>query len=307
MGLEGGRQELEGGRQELEGGRGKVGGGTVNNRQPTPNAQVRAGYSLDRGRGLWVVGCWALALALPAVWAADTGDWEVVKSRHFLVMHTGDAPFAERAARVAETHYHAIAEDLGYSRTSGFWTWDNRVRIMIHPTAESFRAAFQAPGWAAGGASIQRHEIAGCRPDGEGFLSTILPHEMAHLVLSDFVGARQVPGWLAEGFAQWEQDGRKSSRMLLGRDPGYALRDLMSMDIRQERDTARVHLYYAQCASLVGFLIGSGGGDRFGRFCRLLRDGKPCVEALASAYPDLAATVEDLERAWRKSLKDAAR
>jgi hypothetical protein len=243
-----------------------------------------------------------LVLASAAARAADTGAWEVVKSRHFLVMHTGDAAFAERVAQAAETHYYAIADDLGYSRTSGFWTWDNRVRIMIHPTAAAFRVAFQAPAWAAGAASIQRHEIAGYRADGEVFLATVLPHELAHLILSDFIGAERVPGWLTEGLAQWEQEGRPPGGMRVP-GGGFTLPVLMAMDVRQERDTARVHLYYAQCASLVGFLIRTGGGDRFGRFCRLLRDGKPCVEALASAYPDLASSLDELERAWRKSLE----
>jgi hypothetical protein len=248
-----------------------------------------------------------LALALPIARAADTGAWEVVKSRHFLVMHQGDAAFAERVAQVAEKYYYTIAEDLGYARTSGFWTWDNRVRIMIHPTAAAFRAAFQAPAWAAGGASPQRHEIAGCRTDGDVFLATILPHEMAHLILGEFVGVERVPGWLTEGLAQWEQEGRPQSRLPHGAGQGYTLRDLMAIDIRQERDAGRVHVYYAQCASLVGFLIRTGGGDRFGRFCRLLRDGKPCVEALASAYPDLAPSLDELERAWRKSLGERVR
>lgn len=267
----------------------------------TPNNQGSVSILPALGRWALAVGCWALVLAPAAARAADTGDWEVVKSRHFLVRHQGDAVFAERAARVAESHYHAIAEDLGYSRTSGFWTWENRVRITIHPTPAQFRAAAQAPAWASGSASLQRREIAGFRTDGEVFLATILPHEMAHLVLSEFVGDERVPDWLTEGYAQWVQVGRRRERIARQAGPVYALKDLMGVDIQQERDTGRVHQYYAQCASLVGFLIGTGGGDRFGRFCRLLRDGKPCIEALASAYPDIAGSLDDLERAWRKS------
>lgn len=258
--------------------------------------------------GLLAVGCWTLTFLLPIAHAADAGGWSVVKSQHFLVTYAdNDQAFAARVAQVAESRYNAIAEDLGYSRTSGFWTWDNRVRITIHPSAAAFRAAFQAPAWAAGGASSKRREIAGCRTDGESFLSTVLPHEMAHLVLDEFVGVKRVPGWLAEGLAQWEQNGRQCRLRLRDAGPWYALRNLMGMDIRLERDTDRVDRYYVQCASLVGFLIGSGGGDRFGRFCRQLRDGKPCVEALAFAYPDLAASIDDLERAWLRSMGDGAR
>ena len=112
-----------------------------------------------------------------------------------------------------------------------------------------------------------------------------------------------LPGWLAEGFAQWIQAGRQRDRVVPDVEAAYPLAELLALDIRTERDGVRVHCYYAQCASLVGFLIASGGSDRFSRLCRMVRDGKSSVAALASAYPELAATLDDLERAWRKAAK----
>ncbi len=244
----------------------------------------------------------AIGLALTAAGseAGETGAWQVVKSQHVLVLHTGDEAFAEKVAARAETYYDTIAGDLGFTRRSGFWLWENRMRILIYPTVEAFRTASNAPDWAIGRASSRHREIAGCREDGESFLATVLPHEMAHLILAEFIGAERLPVWLAEGLAQWEQSGRPRRPTAAG--PWFTVKDLMAMDVRQEKDGARAHVYYMQCASLVGFLVSSGGGDRFGRFCRALRDGKDVPAALASTYPDMARTLDDLEKAWRASL-----
>jgi hypothetical protein len=230
--------------------------------------------------------------------AADPPAWKKVTSPHFIVMYTGDEALAKTVAERAESYYTAIATDLGYTRYKNFWLWDNRVKILIYPTAESFAEACNAPAWAAGRASVQRHEIASYRQSGEGFLSDLLPHELSHLILSDFIGESRVPLWLTEGFAQWEQGGRKppaAGRLMPRRFP---LKDLAAMDIRRDNDRDRVILFYAQSASIVGFLINTYGGEAFGTFCRALRDGKDLAAALAAAYPDDVPSLEALEKKW---------
>jgi len=230
--------------------------------------------------------------------AADTPSWKKVSSPHFIVMYTGEEALAKTVAERAESYYAAIATDLGYTRYKNFWLWDNRAKILIYPTPESFSEACNAPAWAAGRANAQRHEIASYRQSGEGFLSDLLPHELSHLILSDFIGETRVPLWLTEGFAQWEQGGRKppSAGRLMPRH--FPLRDLTAMDIRRDNDRDRVLIFYAQSASVVGFLINSYGGDAFGSFCRALRDGKDLSAALAAAYPNDAPSLDVLERKW---------
>ena len=242
------------------------------------------------------------AVALAAVTPADGADsWETVKSQHFLVMHMADEAFATKVADAAENYYQTIAEDLGYARKAGFWLWENRVHILIYPTVDAFRVANNAPGWAAGKANPKLHEIDGCRTSGDGFVANVLPHEMAHLILAEFVGVERLPQWVNEGFAVWEQNGRKSAPPPGGaKTPWFTLEQLSAMDVRQETDPNRVQLYYTQAASLVGFLITTYGGERFGNFCRELRDGKPLNEAVGFAYSDFAAAPGGFERAWRK-------
>ena len=246
--------------------------------------------------------CLLLAGALPpVVQAAEDVAWNKLSSTHFIVLYSGgESELYRTVAERAEACYQTIAADLGYTRYQKFWLWDNRVKILIYPTAAAFTAACQAPAWAIGRASVERHEIAGFRQGRDAFLDSLLPHELSHLILGDFIGREHIPLWLNEGFAQWEQSrGRPAKESLPPLT--FRLKDLMTLDIRQEADRARVSLFYAQSASLVGFLIRTRGGEAFGAFCRGLRDGKPCEAALTAAYPGDITSLENLEEKWLKS------
>lgn len=243
-------------------------------------------------------------LATPCL-ALDPPAWMEIKSQHFRVLHTGDQAFAEKASRHAEQFYQTITTDLGFTRFKGFWLWENRARIIIYPTAKDFRTQSNAPAWAIGRASASRHEIAGSRDDEEHFLKSVLPHEMAHLILAEFIGPERLPHWLAEGVAQWEQTGRGQALLMAHEPECIPLETLLTMDIRKENRSEYVKLYYAECASLVSFLITQHGSDKFGRFCRALRDGKSTTEALASIYPDIATSLKTLESAWLNAQKNA--
>jgi hypothetical protein len=234
-----------------------------------------------------------------SVLGASLPEWQVLKSSHFLVMHRADEEFAKRVLDKAESSYTVISSDLGFTRYQNFWVWDNRVKILIYPTAAEFVAACKAPVWALGQASYARHEIACYQQSGPGFLNSLLPHELSHLILADYVGVDRVPLWLAEGFAQWEQEGRSSSG---GRPEKWIrLADLLEMDIRRNASPQQVALFYAQSASVVGFMISSYGGAAFGKFCKALRDGKTVEAALVVAYAGDIPTVERLEEKWAES------
>lgn len=256
---------------------------------PTQNVFIR--------HRAWLLITGIAILTTPSL-ALDTPVWLEIKSQHFLVLHTGDQAFAEKVSLQAEHFYQSITTTLGFTRFKGFWLWGNRARIIIYPSAKDFRMESNAPAWAIGRASASRHEIAGSRDDEEHFLKSVLPHEMTHLILAEFIGAERLPHWLAEGVAQWEQTGRKQA-LLISREPEFIpLETLLTIDIRKENRPEYAKLYYAECASLVSFLITQHGSDNFGRFCRALRDGKSAVEALSSIYPGIASSLTTLESTW---------
>jgi hypothetical protein len=261
-------------------------------------------------------------------------DWQELKGEHFVVYFTQDKVFASQVLRKAERDYGRIASDLGYARYSNFWTWANRVRIYIYPDHASYLEGSGQPEWSEGMADYKNKEILGYSGS-EDFLISILPHEMAHLIFRDFVGFKgEVPLWLDEGVAQWEEEISRDrikgiARENLRRGTLLSLKDMMNLDIRLIKDIDKIHvrstsiddqpgfliidgkslvnLYYLQSAALVGFLIERYGADSFTDFCRQLRDGKGLEVALRSVYPVHLRSIDELEEKWRKYVGEESR
>ena len=260
-------------------------------------------------------------------------DWKEIKGDHFILYFTEDKDFdkAKDILDKAEVYYRRIATELGYPRYSEFWTWDNRVKIYIYPTRELYLKATEQPSWSYGMADYRKKIIASYTGSQE-FIDSILPHEMAHLIFRDFVGFRgEVPLWLDEGVAQWEEELKRQPikgivRDLYLGDQLLSLSDLMSLDIRHIDADKKVYMrqirgrdgqkgvlilngenlvktYYIQSVSVVGFLIEKYGSISFAAFCRQLRDGKSLEEALRFAYPTIHGT-DELEDRWKEYLKE---
>jgi len=236
--------------------------------------------------------------------AALAEDWRELKGEHFLIYYIQDRGFAKKVLSRAEKYYDKIASDLGYSRYDNFWSWENRVKIYIYGSQEDFLSASGIElEWPMGMADYKKKEIRSFRWS-EGFLDSLLPHEMTHLIFRDFVGfTGEIPLWLDEGVAQWEEKGRKKEakrivRGLIGDGKYIPLSALMSMDIRKEPDAEVSYKFYAQSVSLVAFFCEKYGSSKFRLFCRQLRDGKTMDEALSHIYVNSINDTEELEKKW---------
>jgi hypothetical protein len=257
-------------------------------------------------------------------------DWKELRSEHFIVYFTQDEKFAHDLLYKAEVYYKQIASDIGYTRYSGFWTWEKRVKIYIHPDHASFLKATGQPEWSQGMADYKKKVIITFAWS-SGFLNSLLPHEITHLIFRDFVGFKgEVPLWLDEGVAQWEEEEKRIkvkavASQLLKNNMVLTMQDLTKLDIRKMKEDEivyirsvpqpegqddvlflsgdkLVHTYYIQAASLVGFLIEKYGSENFANFCRQLRDGKTLEEALRFAYPTQIPNPQALEKEWSKYL-----
>ncbi len=258
--------------------------------------------------------------------------WFLYNSDHFIINYTGkDDKFAKEVALKAEDYYRDIADDLGYARTSNFWTWDKRVKIFAYPDHAAFLQGTGQPEWSEGMADYTRKEISSYQGS-PSFLDSILPHEMGHLIFRDFVGFKgEVPLWLDEGVAQRCEFAKRGQIKALAKEYRkknifLMLDDLMRTDIRMVTSKTRVYIksvrvkddqlgilfvsgqslvntFYLQAASIVFFLIDKYGSDNFANFCRELRDGKNVEDALRFTYPTQVRTIRDLEDRWREYLE----
>lgn len=242
----------------------------------------------------------ALFLCLPVM-----AEWKEEKGDHFIVYYAKDGASAKEVLRKAEYCYNKVASDLGYARYSNFWQWDNRVKIYLHPSLADFQKATGQPEWSHGMASYFDKTIHSYEAN-ERFLNAVLPHEITHLVFRDFVGLQnQVPLWMDEGVAQWEEDEKREEALrlmpgLVASAETYTMQKLMTMDVRRETSPKTVGLFYLQAISVIDYLLKNHGPSAFTVFCRELRDGKPFEGALKSAYPHALRSVEELDTKWRK-------
>jgi hypothetical protein len=272
-----------------------------------------------------------ILLGLSCLAANYAGDWHEKKSEHFVVYFAQDDEFAQTVLDAAEKDYRNIAYDLGYARYSEFWTWDKRVKIYIFPDRNSFLKSTSQPNWSEGMADYTNKEIVSY-VWGKGFVESLLPHEMAHLIFRDFVGFKgDVPLWLDEGVAQWEEEAkRKDMKSMIQRnfqlDNLLLVSDIMKLNIESLKDKQGVlirstrtkddkdgviflsannliELFYLESVSLVGYLIEKFGSESFSGFCRELRDGKGVEEALKIAYPLHIRSLREFEDGWREYLK----
>jgi hypothetical protein len=284
-------------------------------------------YSKQRGNVL-VILCMVFAAVLAADSPSCAQGWQELKGEHFIVNYLQDKQFAEEVLNKAEHYYENIAYDLGYPRNSEFWTWEKRVKVNIYNDRKSFLKATGQPEWSYGVADYIKKEIAGFAFS-QGFLASVLPHEIAHLIFRDFVGFKgEVPLWLDEGVAQWAELNKRNElkafiKSLYENDGLLSLSDMMKLDIRNLKQMDRVYVrsvvtknnergvlflstdnllntYYAQSVSLVGFLIERFGVSDFAHFCRQLRDGKSLQDALVTVYPAHIRSLDDFELQWRE-------
>ncbi len=240
--------------------------------------------------------------------------WHELKDKHFFVYYQSkeDHELAKLVLRRAEEYYQKIGTQLGYTRYGNFWTWEERAKILMFHDQKSFVEATGQPLWTTGYADrdlyVLRSRVIVTFKQEKEFLDGLLPHEISHLILHDFIPRERIPMWFDEGVAQLPEPAKKDvadhiARTLVKKGAYIPFEILASLDIRRERDTGMVQAFYAQSLSVVQFLLEKYGSDSFARLCRYLKDGKSFEAALSAAYPNTMSSMKDLEQKWLKYMK----
>jgi len=254
-----------------------------------------------------------LGVALTAVLATDrqalAQTWNEEKSRHFIVYYgpASDRTAALKVLRRAEEYYNKIGNQIGYTRYHNFWTFNERVRIVMFPNVESFTQTTGQPPWLLGFSARDSHVFSSrsivTYKQESGFFEGVLPHEISHLILHDFINSAHIPVWFDEGVAQLQEAdkspvARQMMRVLVSRGQFIPLGALHQWNIRQEEDPQKIAVFYAQSLSVVEFLIKNYGSYAFSRLCREMHDGKTFTQALHAAYTNKIDTLDELQDKW---------
>lgn len=236
--------------------------------------------------------------------AQEPERWNATKSTHFIVYYKNSAEeFINQAVNRAEEYYDYIADDLGFRRFN-FWLWDNRAKIYIYDSSRDYQSFTDQPEW-SGGCAVVSRKVIHTFVNAKGFMETVLPHEMGHIIFRELVGFdnNAVPLWLDEGVASYQQ---KLKYSLAGKtvrnaiEKGYLINieSLAGLNPQFAMSNETVQLFYLEAFSIVDFLIKEFGKDSFVLFCQNLRDKRDLERAIASSYP--FSNIKELDRAWKK-------
>lgn len=253
--------------------------------------------------------CFIFALGVAGLLRADEA-WQEIKDKHFVVYyHSEDLAAAQTTLREAERYYKKVGDRIGYSRYRDFWTWDERVKIILFSDQNEFMRRTGQPVWSSAYVDRDRYlfqsrSIVTYKQEND-FYTGILPHEISHLILKDFMGAVPIAMWFEEGVAQLEEAPKSGPanaimRKMVRKNTFIPLRELMRMDVRLEKEKSKVVVFYAESLTIIEFLIKNYGGNAFSRLCQNLRDGKSFDEALRLSYTNTIDSLDELQEKWVK-------
>ncbi len=261
--------------------------------------------------------------------------WVEERGGHFIIYTEYETMRVRDIMREAERYYSTIAERLKFPRHDDFWMWDDRVKIYLYADKATYLEETKEPEWSLGIADYTARAIYSYL-DSPRFTTSVLPHEIAHLIFRDFYkkeweGATP-PYWLDEGVAQWSEDKetqdqiKKLARDLLKTEGLLPLADILLLNLDfVKKNPDRLHFrlvhtmkdrysvvimspdvltnnFYIQAGSLVGYLIETFGARRFANFCRQISQERAISNALRSAYHKHFQSLKDLENGWRAYL-----
>jgi hypothetical protein len=206
-------------------------------------------------------------------------SWRIHDTPNFRIHHC-DPTLARRAAEVVESVRTAQAKR--WTSPTARSAWAPRCELYLYPTSRSYSLATGQPESSPGISTLSNNEIRilsrrmDLHTDNPQWLSTILPHEVTHVVLADLFVARRIPRWADEGLAVLaeppaEQQAR-AAELKGAMEAGdlFELDQLMTIDYPKAEDW---RVYYAQSVSLTRYLVEQGPPERFIRFLQQSQRG----------------------------------
>ena len=260
--------------------------------------------NIPRGIGLFI---FCACLSAHAFAARSQEKWQQTKGQNFII-YSREVPqdFVDTVMASAEEEFRNVTSGLGITRYQS-WAWDKRAVIYIYRDNEDYVESGGQAGWSHGAALVQEKVIK-TYPSANGFFDSMLPHELGHIILHEFTGPyADIPLWFDEGTAMYQEKARRLGsdsevRAAIEKGAFIPLTQLKDVRIYNGTDEDTVHLFYAEAASAVHFLITEFGDQHFYKLCRALKDHMRFEDALSETYVHIKG-LEDLNKQWLKHLQ----
>jgi hypothetical protein len=216
---------------------------------------------------------------------------------------------AEEAEFALERITRQLLRQEAYPHTVDIYVWRDPTEMREQGIIPEWGSAGFTVTKKEGGETVRRIDL--CQLTAEGkfdhdLFPRALPHELCHVVISEFFGNRDCPLWLHEGLARLAEAGevnRHEETMVrfLREGQEIPLRELFAM---KRYEPERTSLFYAESASVTKYLFARLSDAQVASFLDHIKEGQDPIRALErtlvlATVPDRA---EKLQAAWKKSL-----
>ena len=244
-----------------------------------------------------------LLILNPTLYAQVQFDITLEQAPFIIHCAQQDSIYAAQAGAILLKAFEEIAYDLGIESYTD-------LQVYIMPTRKAFIDALKGdlPKWAGAFAVPSQHlmVIKSPRWDKSDNYSQVLIHELAHLVVHELVGARDLPRWIDEGTAifysgedRWRTDAAVSKALATG-----SVLPLSEVDDVLTYHRAKADLAYQQSFSAVNYLLATYDIEALVEIIHSLKDGVSVDGAFLNAT---GSTLNDFEGEWRAHIQKAHR
>ena len=246
-----------------------------------------------------------------ALWNVAEDEPRVQRlNENFVVRHRNGA-IARRVALAAD--YHTKRLYALYTGQQIGAVFDPPCRIELYVEGREFQKAEGQPSWSPACAKSKMGR------DGKPILmwatyqkapelvSSVIPHEMSHLVLRRVLPGLDVPLWIDEGLAIAQEPEYKKQYLLSGMlnaaRMGKALPFETLLALDDYPHPGLIHTYYAQSMLATEVLLERGGYDRLFKLVGRVQEGR-LKDALADLY---GLSINGFKALWAERVADAER
>jgi len=229
--------------------------------------------------------------------------WRRATTEHFEIYYEKRTALTGMM-RYAETAFSKIVTDFGMTDTK----WKTRIVVYLFSDDDSWQEFLamnrdRTMEWSGGFAVPTANEIYLYVTDSKKYLyKRLMPHELTHVLHHRYVGGIGQPLWLKEGLARFQEKGgvkeaRDAIDDLVKDGKAFTLSDLFKLTYYPP---TAISLFYAQSATVVGFMIDEYGLDRFKEFMFAFAGTNDAAEAIERVY---GMSLDTFEQKWDKYVR----
>lgn len=228
------------------------------------------------------------------VYADDRFTWQSVTGG-LVTIHwfQGSQSFAQQLLSYGQKGLVKSADFLGITETKP-------IDFYIYPDQQTFAAGLSVPETIGGQADpVSRSCFALVEPNDLAYGSTVVPHELTHIVFADIVTNpyHEPPRWLNEGLAVYLSEGYGSdNRQLVSQAAkNGTLAPLSALAGYFALDQTRIYLSYAESVSAVDYMVRTYGQAAIQKMMKAYAAADTDDEAFQAAF---GVTVDQFDKAW---------